>query len=218
MTDEKATLGSALDFGPRFAAPLEAILARVAASWPIPGDGLRGSAVREVVERVAEIFATPLPDVLAQGWRTFDECRGFCDPALHPPGEVAALELAEHRVAWSCAPTVEVRADGPAGEGVPVAELAFRVEAEVGVHGGVLVIQDGRFIRLDTGELEVRGSLFVEGFIVASHETTVKVPGSLRFGEAGIAICLERPAAPVKVAVPAIVDESAARHTPALPH
>lgn len=206
---EDTSLGAALDFGRRFAEPLRAILDRVAGAWPLPSDGLRGSAVAEVVEQVSAIFATPLPDVLAGGWRTWEECRAFCDPGEYPPDEVNTVELAEHTIRWACAPTVEVRADGPAGTGIPVAELDFRVEVEVTVHGGVLVIQDGRFMRVDAAELEVSGSLYVEDFIVASYETAVKVPGSLRFGEAGIPIAPDRAAPPAKVQVPAIVDATA---------
>lgn len=207
---EDASLGAALDYGRRFGEPLQAIVSRVAASWPLPGDVLRGSAVAQVMERVAAIFATPLPDVLASGWSTFEECRAFCDPARYPPDEVSTVELAEHTVRWACAPTVEVRADGPAGQGVPVAELAFRVEVEIGMRGGLLVIRDGRFVRADAAELDVRGSLYVEDFIVATYETSLQVPGSLRFGESGIPICPDRATsgAPAKIPVPAIVDAS----------
>ena len=212
MTDDTASLGAALDFGRRFAEPLQAILTRVAGAWPLPGDGLRGSAVAEVMEQVSAIFATPLPDVLAAGWSTYEECRAFADPAEYPPDEVNTVELAEHTVRWACAPTVEVRADGPAGTGVPVAELDFRVEVEVKIRCGVLAIQGGRFIRVDAAELDVGGSLYVEDFIVASYETALKVPGSLRFGEAGIPIVPDHVAAPpAKVAVPAIVDADGAR-------
>lgn len=205
---EDASLGAALDFGRRFAEPLQAIVSRVSASWPLPGDVLRGAAVGQVMERVAALFATPLPDVLAEGWRPFEECRAFCDPARYPPDEVSTVQLAQHTVRWACAPTVEVRADGPAGQGVPVAELAFRVEVEIGMRGGLLVIQDGRFLRVDAAELDVRGSLYVEDFIVATYETSLQVPGSLRFGESGIAICPDRAAAapPARIAVPSIVD------------
>ena len=208
---EDASLGAALDYRRRFAEPLQAIVSRVAGSWPLPGDGLSGAAVAQVMERVAAIFATPLPHVLAQGWSTFEECRAFCDPERYPPDEVSTVELAAHTVRWTYAPAVEVRADGPAGQGVPVAELAFRVEVEVGMRGGLLVIQDGRFIRVDTAELDVRGSLFVEDFIVATCETSLQVPGSLRFGESGIPICPDRaaPAPPARISVPAIVDGSA---------
>lgn len=210
---EDASLGAALNFEARFAEPLRAIVSRVAGSWPLPGDALRGSAVGQVMERVGALFATPLPDVLAQGWSTFAECRAYCDPNEYPPDEVSTLELAEHTVQWSCAPTVEVRADGPAGRGVPVAELAFRVEVEIGMRAGLLVIQNGRFMRVDAAELDVRGSLYVEDFIVATYEASLEVPGSLRFGENGISICGDRAAsaAPAKVAVPAIVDAEGTR-------
>lgn len=212
MTDDTASLGAALDFGRRFAEPLQAILGRVATEWPLPGDGLRGSAVAEVMEQVAAVFATPLYGVLAAGWGTYEECRAFADPQAYPPDEVNTVELAEHAVRWACAPTVEVRADGPAGTGVPVAEIAFRVEVEVTVRGGVLAIQGGRFVRVDAAKLDVRGSLYVEDFIVATYETAVEVPGSLRFGEEGIPVCPDQAAAapPARVQVPAIIDADAA--------
>lgn len=215
MTDDTASLGAALDFGRRFGEPLRAILTRVAAAWPLPGDALRGSAVAEVMEQVGAVFATPLYGVLAAGWGTYEECRAFADPQAYPPDEVNTVELAEHTIRWACAPTVEVRADGPAGTGVPVAEIAFRVEVEVSVHCGVLAVQGGRFVRVDAAELDVRGSLYVEDFIVATYETALKVPGSLRFGEAGIPVCPDRGEAdappPARVAVPAIIDADGAR-------
>jgi hypothetical protein len=92
-----------------------------------------------------------------------------------------------------------------------VAELAFRVEVEIGMRGGLLVIQDGRFLRVDAAELDVRGSLYVEDFIVSTYETSLQVPGSLRFGESGIAICPDRAASapPARVPVHTIVDAPA---------
>jgi hypothetical protein len=213
VSDDTASLGAALDFDRRFGEPLQAILTRVSAAWPLPGDALRGSAVAEVVEQVSAVFGTPLYGVLAAGWSTFEECRAFSDPRQYPPDQVNAVPLAERTVRWGCAPTVEVQADGPAGTGVTVAEVAFRVEVEVTVRGGVLAIQGGRFLRVDAARLDVSGSLYVEDFIVASYETALKVPGSLRFGETGIPIDPTRASAapPDKVSIPAILDATAAQ-------
>ena len=212
MADQPVSLDTALDFAERFAPLLEGRLMELAAAWPLGGERLRASAVVQVVEQVRAAFSTPLYEVLAAGWRTRPEARALADPAGRTPGEAVAVELAEHAVKWSCEPVVEVVADVGGVAGAALAEVRFRLAVEIVVRGGVLVVQDGRLMRVDAGELDVSGSLAVEGVALCEHEKRLTVPGSLRFGEAGVPIVPEP--APGQVSVPRIVNAPDAQETP----
>jgi hypothetical protein len=205
VAEQTMTVGEALDFNRRFAEPLDARLRERAQGWGLPTDALRNSVVGQVVERIRQVFDTPLHSVLAAAWRRHPACRAFCDPARHPPGEAHTLELAEHALGWECKPAVEVLAEGLAAAGAGrLAELEFRVDLEVEVKAGVLTIQDARFMRMDAAELTLAGTLLLEEFTIARYQVPLRFPGTVRFGEAGEPICETAPAQ--VVAVPRIVD------------
>lgn len=197
------TLATALEFGERFAPKVEVALRGLAASWPLP-ERLRGAAVAELAERVRAALEVPVDEVLAAGWRTFEGCRALC---AQGPGESESIELAEHAVGWTLAPAVELVSDA----GVRITDVGFSAEVEVGVKAGVLVVEGGRFVRLHAAALELAATLAVEGVPVAEWARPLPVPGTLAFGEGGIAICPEASAAPGAVGsavrVPAIARE-----------
>jgi len=223
VTEPDETLGGVLGFEERFGEPLRERLRQLAAAWPLPGDRLRSSAVGQAVDRVRDVFSTPLYKVLAAAWRRHPACQAFCDPSQHPPGEVSTVELAEHTLEWMCEPAVEILAEGLAAAGMGrLAELDFQVRVEGTVRAGVLTIRDARFIRMEAADLVLAASLGVEGFTVARCEVPLRFPGALRFGEHGEPICPEpepvaeppaeaRSAAPGRIAVPALLDPVAQR-------
>ncbi|HEX2209638.1 MAG TPA: hypothetical protein VHG93_18300 [Longimicrobium sp.] len=219
MIEEKEyTLADALDFDGRVAEPLRERLRQVAEEWRLPVERLRTSAIGQVMDRVRQVFGTPLYRVLAAAWRRHPSCRAFCDREEYPPGESHTVELAEHTLGWECEPAVEVLADGldAAGAG-RLAELRFEVEIEAAVRGGLLTIRDAKFIQMEAAELTIGATLRLQGFTVATYKVPVPIPGTLRFGQDGEPICPGVPpaneAAPPAVAqvpVPAIVDADAA--------
>jgi hypothetical protein len=206
------SLAELLEFDERVAEPLRQHLDRLAAEWHLPVERLRASAVGQVIDRVHQVFATPLYKVLAAAWRKHPSCRVYCDTDEYPHGESHIVELAEHSLGWECEPAVEVLADGlnAAGAG-RLAELRFEVEIEAAVRAGLLTIRDARFIQMEAAALTLGATLRLQGFTVARYEVPVPIPGTLRFGEDGEPICppAEPPAAQpavTQVAVPAIVD------------
>lgn len=220
MIEERTTLADVLHFDQQFAEPLRERLRLLAERWALPTQALRSSAVGQVVERIGEAFRTPLYMVLAAAWRRHPGCRAFCDPAEHPPGEVNTMEMLEHTLGWECEPAIEVVADGLDAVGLDrLAELSFEIEVETVVKGGLLTIQDARFIKLEAAELELAALLRLEGFTIARYAVPLRMPGALRFGDDGVPICPEpaaRPArepaeaaapAPAQVPGPAIAPE-----------
>lgn len=206
------TIGDVLDFEGRFCGPLEARVKEMSETWPLPGKVLRNSVVGQVIDRIEEVFSTPVYKVLAAAWRKHPACLAFCVPGSHPPGEAQTLQLASHSLGWECEPAVEVLAEGLAAAGVgQLASLDFQVDLKIGVRAGLLTIQDARFMRMDAVELTIGGTLRVEAFEIARYEAPLRIPGTLRFGEAGEPICpppepAALSAAPAQVAVPRIVD------------
>jgi hypothetical protein len=214
VAEHDDSLGDLLGFEERFGAPLRERLRQLAAAWPVPGDKLRSSAVGQVVDRVQEVFSTPLYRVLAAAWRKHPACRIYCDTVKYPPNEINTVELAEHALGWACEPVVEVLADGLAASGMGrLAALAFEIEVEAAVKAGLLTIQNARFITMESAELMLAASLRVEGVTVGRYEVPLHIPGTLRFGEDGEPICPaaepEAAVEPVQIAVPAIVDPAA---------
>lgn len=214
MEEKEYSLAEVLGFEERVAEPLRERLRQMAEEWRLPMERLRTSAVGQVIDRVHQVFRTPLYTVLAAAWRRHPSCRAFCDPDQYPHGESHTVELAEHTLGWECEPAVEVLADGldAAGAG-RLAELAFEVEIEAAVRAGLLTIRDARFIQMEAAELMLSATLRLQGFTVAMYEVPVQLPGILRFGEDGEPICpdgRDRPSdaadPPAQIAVPAIVD------------
>lgn len=220
MTEESVSLAELLGFEENIAEPLRARVRKLAERWPLPAGKLRSSAVEQVVDRVRERLSPRLYRVLAAAWRHHPACLEFCDTEEHPPGEVNAVELAEHQVEWACEPAVEVIADGLQAAGLDrLAQLTFQVEVVARIRAGVLTIQDARFMKMEAMDLTLAAELRVESYSVASFQVPVRLPGTIRFGEHGEPICPPseaaapaeaQPSAPAQIAVPAIVDPAAA--------
>ncbi|HEX6372392.1 MAG TPA: hypothetical protein VF006_25960 [Longimicrobium sp.] len=209
MIEEKDySLAEALDFEGRVAEPLRERLRQMADEWHLPMERVRASAVGQVIDRVHQVFSTPLHRVLAAAWRKHPSCRAYCDPEQYPHGESHTVELAEHTLGWECEPAVEVLADGlnAAGAG-RLAELRFEIEIEAAVRAGLLTIRDARFIQMEAAELTVGATLRLQGFTVARYEVPVPIPGTLRFGEHGEPIC-PPPDPPTDAAPPAVTQVS----------
>lgn len=210
--DDNVSLADLLGFEDHIAEPLRSRVRRLAERWPIPSGRLRAAAVEQVVERVRERLSPRLYRVLAAAWRHHPVCQEFCDAEKHPPGEVNTVELAKHNVEWACEPAVEVIADGLQGAGTGrLAQLEFAIEVVAHLRGGVVTIQDGRFLQMDAVELALSAALSVESLPIVDFKVPVRLPGTIRFGEHGEPICLPAEApAPTQIAVPAIANPAAA--------
>ncbi|HEX6040674.1 hypothetical protein [Longimicrobium sp.] len=208
--DDNVSLADLLGFDENVAEPLRARVRKLAERWPLPAGKLRASAVEQVVERVRERLSPRLYRVLASAWRHHPACQAFCDAEKYPPNEVNTVELAAHNVEWACEPAVEVVADGLQATGLGrLAQLEFKVQVVAALRGGVVTIQDGRFMRMDAADLTLSAELSVETYPVVDIQVPVRLPGTIRFGEHGEPICLPEPAesqAPAQIAVPAIAN------------
>jgi hypothetical protein len=118
VIERQDSLADLLGFEERFGEPLRERMRQLAAGWAVPGDRVRSSAVGQVVDRIQEVFSTPLYKVLAAAWRKHPACRAYCDTATYPPDEVNTVELAEHTLGWECEPAVEVLVDGLSASGM----------------------------------------------------------------------------------------------------
>lgn len=178
MEQSQHSLAGIVDFAEHFATPL-AEAARTAIGrygLLLPADVIDG-VVDEIVERVRTLFGRPLPEILAGAWEKSAEIQEFCDPAKHPPGEASVVELAEHTVAWSDEPVVEVVFN-------PLATVQIRIllKAEATLAAGALVIQDATFKKLRTGKVDVAASLAVQGVELLRRKVPYELPGELSLG------------------------------------
>ena len=116
------------------------------------------ASAHRVVDMVDKLTDVPLADVLVGGWKVHRQFAKYTDPAKFPPDKVTCVALATHHIKASYQPYVELVVDG-----TPAGKVDFAIELDVSVEGGTLVIQGGRFKRLEAGKCRVTGTLKCEG-------------------------------------------------------
>ena len=126
-----------------------------------------------------------LLDVLGQSWAQFSELAAFADPAKHPPGERAVVELGEHELQRELHPIVAVTI-APC----PSVELKFLLALTANISGVRLSIVDGHITGGDLGELWASAQLSYEGTPLHPPQESAKVgvPGEFAFTAPGVKI------------------------------
>ena len=202
MEESRSTLASFVGFAENFRGPLAKVvrassaMQRAAGLFPgIDASLFSETALGQVARQVEGVYETPIAQVFAGAWRKSPEVREYCDAAKHPPGEASVVELLEHTVTWTRAPEIELVV-GEAAVGTFLLEL----KVDLTLKGGVLVIQDGKFMELQAGTLQIAASIGHEDQPVAAWEGSRELPRGLSFGE-GIPICPPAKAAPEPAAV-----------------
>lgn len=149
----------------------------------LPRDVPRGD-LRRVVAMVREALEVPVPRILATAWRRYEPFRKYLDPEAYPPGTESEVPLATHTARSVLEPEVDVLVSGAV-----VATLRFETEVTFELEGAVLLIRDGRFVSVRTGDCSVEVAVRFEGHELARVEPGKEtIPGTLEFGDGGIPI------------------------------
>jgi hypothetical protein len=146
-----------------------------AGAMPSPcWDALKGASGR----LVDELFQVPLEDVLASGWNTIGAYGEAMKASRADAGRIFPLLLADHVLASSHEPYVEVDW-GPKS----VCKIHFLISLELELKGIQLEIRAGRIEAVDAGSCK-GSAVFGLGQTELLRRSTpeFRLPGKVRFG------------------------------------
>ncbi len=164
---------------------------------------LRTLARDEVVAVVLSALDLPLANVLAAGWKRYEELVDAATRSLEEPGETELVELRDRRIVSTHRPRIDVTLNGE-----EIAHIELELELEIVLHTVTAVVRAGRLSALRTGRADATARLSVEGQQVAEKTRAVELPIEIGLG-AGIPLAT---AADVVVLPPSPAEE------PTLPH
>jgi hypothetical protein len=124
------------------------------------------AAAKSIPDLVVKAVNVNVANVLANAWKVHRKLKKFTDPAVYPPGQASVVPLLTHDITGSLTPYIEISIDGQ-----PQGKIEFELSLEVSVQGGVLVIQDGRIMRMEGGTAKVTGTLKCADVVVAERAT-----------------------------------------------
>lgn len=142
--------------------------------------GLRPIARDEVVSIIAGVLDLKLVDVLAAGWRKWEDLAGAARRTLESPGQSEIVELVDHRIMSTHRPHVDVTLDGE-----KLGEIWVQVDIVVELHALTAVVSGGRLSALRTGRATLSAELSIEGVQVARPILPIELPLEIVVG-AGI--------------------------------
>lgn len=157
-----------------------------AAAWDMVGPQLR-SALEGVLD--CDLF-----ELLAKAWAASDLLASYGDPALHPPGERALVELAGHELVREVKPVITVTV-GPC----PPVELEFALALTASFTGVRLAIADRHIVGGDLGAAKASAQLSLNGKPLHEPKDSreIALPGRFELDPPGVALG-RRPAAPAQ--------------------
>ena len=106
------------------------------------------------LRKLLSALETPLPRVLVSGWRKYEQLLEFT-AAEGRPASSGRAEIVDHEIDayWEITPRFE---SGPLTGPSLLVALSLVLEA------GTIVVQNGRFVALEAGELKYSGSLKIK--------------------------------------------------------
>ena len=121
------------------------------------------ASAHRVVDMVGKLTDVPVTDVLVGGWKVHQQFAKYAAPGF-PADKVSCVALSTHHIKSTYQPYVELIVDG-----TDAGRVNFAIELDVCLEAGTLVIQGGRFKRLEAGKCRVTGSLKCEGQTVTER-------------------------------------------------
>jgi hypothetical protein len=120
--------------------------------------GLIDAAIEEIGPVVAGVLRTPLTDVFATGWRSYESLVSAARTTLEHPGEEQVVDLFDHRISWRHRPTIDVIVDG-----APAGSIQVEIDIDVVLHAVRAVLSGGRLTKLRTGLADVEARFACAG-------------------------------------------------------
>jgi hypothetical protein len=172
-SDVSSTLGSG--------SPGEAVDKQLAGVPP----GLRGFTRDEILRILADVLQLPIMDLLAAGWRKWDELIAAARRTLANPGESDVVELANRHITSSQHPRIEVELDGE-----KIATIDFEIEVTIEVHAVTAIVTSGKLSALRSGQADIEVTLAIANEEVAKKTRRFELPLEISLGTG---ILLARP-------------------------
>ena len=140
---------------------------------------------KELQEALKSALDCDLLELLAKGWAEARLLSDYADPAKHPPGERAVLELGEHELSRDVHPVVAVTVGS-----CPCMEIKFTFALTAHFSGLKLAVMDGHILGGSMGEAWVSAELSYSGVPLHGDADSKKlrIPGSFRFADPGVKI------------------------------
>jgi len=123
----------------------------------VPADMI-DSAIQEISPVVANVLRTPLVDVFAAGWKSFESLVSAARTTLEHPGEEQVVDLFDHRISWRHRPSIDVIVDG-----VQVGSIRVEIDIDAVLYAVRAVLSDGRLRKLRTGLADVEARFACAG-------------------------------------------------------
>jgi len=140
------------------------------AFWP--------AAMAQIHEQVGEALDVPIPSILGGAWSTYGPFLKYCDAKEYPSDVVSTVPLADHTIISSIKPYVEVYVGNER-----IGQLDFEIKLLITLEGGVLSIQNARFMSLRLASGKIEGMLSCEGVVVLDRTSKdYQFPGLILFG------------------------------------
>lgn len=142
------------------------------------------SAAGDAVGMVRKLASVSLGEVLIGGWQQHARFAKYADPVKFPPDKVTRVPLADHDITSTYEPYIQLLVDGK-----PAGRIPLEVGVKLTVEGAVLVIQGGRFMRVEAGRARLTGSLKCAKTTICERATRdFTWPKGLSFGDEGVRI------------------------------
>jgi hypothetical protein len=148
-------------------------------SRPLPVTQWLASGTQVIALLRKELSDISIPGLLANGWTKYDAFRKFCKEPEHPPTTTYVVPLFKHSISSKYRPVIELRLDG-----VPAGKVSFEVEVSVAFEEVSVVIRNKRFMAVQTGAAQAKGTLKCEGTQILEHALAkIDLPGKISFGD-----------------------------------
>ena len=129
----------------------------------------------DLMRSTAKLFDIEIPDILVEAWKKSDEVQSMLEESSRAPEKDFELELADHVVTSEHHPRIEVRVQAKV-----VKEVAFTLDLQFDLKGGILEIKNGQIDAIRVGTCEVEGTLKYDDLTVAEKELgRIVLPGRM---------------------------------------
>lgn len=156
------------------------------------------AAVGKQIATVGEgLLALDLGDLIAEGWRKFEDLTAAAKRTMSSPGSSELVDLAAHTISSKHSPRVEMLVND-----APVATVQFDLSFTFTIKGMVATVRGGRLVELHAGVGEVEGKLEAQGRELAKRQGHFELPWLVRVGD-GIPLVVADQSGAVTIVDPA---------------
>jgi hypothetical protein len=138
--------------------------------------GLADAAEHAVADATESLLSVSLADVVAEGWKKYDQLRQAAKHTRDVPTATEVVEMLTHKISSTRKPSVELSANGAS-----LGTIEITVQISFTMSGVRAVVKQGRLTEIQTGRCTAAGSLEIAGAEITKKERKFDLPGAVRF-------------------------------------